>query len=216
MNFVNFDRILDPLLKSKRERAEQTIRSQVVWALGAGLVPVPLLDVAAVTAVQVSLVRQLCTIYDKPYDESKGRAIVSALISSVSASIGASVFKAIPVVGTFLGGASMAVLSGATTYAVGQVFCRHFERGGTLDSFDLPTAQALFEEEYERGKAYAQKLYNEQRGKAAEPEAQPTAATPAANEDPFVKLEKLAALRDKGIVTEEEYLRKKQELLSQL
>lgn len=215
MNLVNFDRLLDPLLKTKRERAEQAIRNQMVWALGAGLVPVPLLDVAAVTAVQVNLVKQLCELYERRYDDSQGRAIVSALISSASAGLGASMIKSIPVVGTFLGGASMAVLSGATTYAVGQVFARHFEQGGTLETFDLATARKLFEEEFERGKAYAERLYREQRGGAAEAPAAASAAAPAAD-DAFAKLEKLAALRAKGILTEDEYLSKKQQLLSEL
>jgi uncharacterized protein (DUF697 family) len=218
MNFgFNFDRVLDPLLKTKRERGEQAVRNQVLWAMGAGLVPVPILDVAAVTAVQVNLVQQLCGIYDRDYDENKGRAIVSALISSLSASLGASVFKAIPIIGTFIGGATMVVLSGGATYAVGQVFMRHFEQGGTLDTFDLATARKLFEEELERGKEVARKMYES--GEFRQPNASGAPAQPAqapVADDAFAKIEKLAALRDKGLISEEEYLTKKQQLLNSL
>jgi uncharacterized protein (DUF697 family) len=219
MNFgFNLDRVLDPLLKTKRERGEVAVRNQVLWAMGAGLVPVPILDVAAVTAVQVNLVQQLCGIYARDYDENKGRAIVSALISSLSASLGASMFKAIPVIGTYIGGASMAVLSGGATYAVGQVFMRHFEQGGTLDTFDLATARKLFEEELERGKEVARKMYESgefrQPGSAGDAPVKPAQAPVA--DDAFAKIEKLAALRDKGLISEEEYLTKKQQLLNSL
>ena len=97
------------------------------------MVPIPLIDIAAVTAVQIDMLRQIATVYGANYDASKGKAFASALAGSTFARIGASVVKALPGIGTVVGGVSMSVLSGASTYAVGTVAIGVFESGGRLD-----------------------------------------------------------------------------------
>lgn len=211
-NFINFIKDLNP---NRQQKADELIRSHVLWALGAGLVPIPLLDIAAVTAVQVDLVKKLCETYEVPFDESKGKSIIMALISSTLASLGASMIKAIPFIGSVVGGATMVVLSGGATYAVGQVFVKHFEAGGNLEDFNVSAMRKLYEEELEKGKAYASKLQQEQAAKK-NPDTTEEKATTATSpgDDVFAKLEKLSQLKEKGIITEEEFNRKKQELLS--
>src|ERR1700742_4189273 len=110
-----------------RLRAEAIINQHITWAMGAGLVPVPILAIAAVSAIQLDMLKQLATLYGVRYSESEGKAWLSALSGSILAKIAANAFKLIPGIGSILGGISMAALSGASTYALGQVAIAHFE-----------------------------------------------------------------------------------------
>jgi hypothetical protein len=59
------------------------------------------------------------------------------------------------------GSGSVAVISGAIAYAVGQVFIRHFEQGGTLEDFDSASAKEYFSEQFKAGKLIARDLLQE-------------------------------------------------------
>ena len=117
--------------------ADNIILNHVFFSLGAGLVPLPLLDIAAVTVVQLDMLKQLSRLYDVPFQEESGKSLISAIAGGIAAKFGASMIKALPLVGTFLGGVSMSVLSGASTYSIGQVFKQHFSSGGNLTNVDI-------------------------------------------------------------------------------
>ncbi len=142
----------------KRTEAEKIVKKHVIWALGGGLVPVPLLDIAAVSLVQVDMLKQLCRLYGVSYSESKGKAILSAVAGSSLASIGASAIKTIPWVGTVLGGVSMPILSGASTYALAQAIIIHFEADGNLFDMDMDKIKRAYKENFQRGKEFASNL----------------------------------------------------------
>lgn len=181
------------------DKAHPVIRKHVVWACGAGMVPVPLVDYVAVTAIQVDLIKQLCTLHGVNYSEGTGKVWASALTGGVVARMGASAIKAIPGVGTLLGGLSMAVASGAATYALGRVVNRHLANGGTMSNLDMDSARRDYQDAYEEGKKVAREA---QKNKGAG--------------DVFSKLEKLGQLRDKGVLTEAEFDAQKKRLLEQL
>jgi uncharacterized protein (DUF697 family) len=186
---------------SQRAQADAIIRSHVVWATGGGLIPIPLVDFAAVTAIQLEMLQQLAQLYGVNYSKSLGKTFVSALTGTTIARLGASFLKAIPGVGSLLGGASMALASGASTYAVGQVAINHFSRGGSLSDFVEEQARAAYEAAFERGKSYVSTVENDQGTDAARI---------------YQSLAQLGQLRDQGILTEEEFQAKKQELLARL
>jgi len=142
----------------RRERADALIRRHVVWSSGAGLIPIPLADIAAVTAVQVNLLRDLTKLYNSELPEPVLENFVTALTGGMFARIGASAVKAIPGIGSLLGGASMSIMSGASTYAVGRVAKRHLEMAGSLAKVDLAVAKREYRADYERGKEYVTKL----------------------------------------------------------
>ena len=180
--------------------ADKIIMSHVLWSMGAGLIPVPLVDVAAVTAIQIDMLKQLATLHRVDYKASGGKRFVAALSGGMFARLGASVVKAVPGVGTLVGGASMSVLSGASTYAVGKVATSIFGSGGDLSSADLDSAKKAFEETLEEGKQYATNLRQ-------------TASSP---QDVFGSLEQLGELKEKGIITEQDFDEQKQKLLSRI
>lgn len=184
---------------SKSEAAEDLIRKHVIWACGAGLVPIPIADFVAVTAVQLDLIRQLCTLHGVKYEEGTGKIWIGALTGGALARIGASAIKAIPGIGSVLGGVSMSIASGASTYGVGQVVQHHLAAGGTMSNLDVTAARAHYETEYEAGK------------KVAKEGAERDGANSVTE-----RLSQLVALKEKGLITQEEFDAKKAELLKQL
>lgn len=46
---------------------------------------------------------------------------------------------------------AMSAISGAITYAIGQVFIQHFESGGTFLDFDPKKVKEYFMEQFEEG-----------------------------------------------------------------
>ena len=182
---------------SRRPAAEKIINAHIVWAIGAGFVPVPILDIAAVTAIQLDMLKQLSTLYGVSYTESEGKVWLSALTGSLAARIGANALKLIPGIGTLIGGVSMSALSGASTYAIGQVAIGHFEGKGTLSTIDLDAAKKAYEEELEKGKRVAAKMAEEKTG----------------SKDVFAKLERLSQLKDKGVISVDDYEAMKKKLL---
>ncbi len=180
--------------------AEQIIKSHVLWAMGAGLIPIPLVDIAAVTGIQLDMIKQLARLYEVDYSASSGKAFISALVGSTLAALGASAVKIIPGIGTVLGVVSMSVLSGASTYGVGQVAAGYLSETGSLDGINMADAKRAYKEAFEKGKSVVSDL------KDKEDEARSI----------FETLEKLGKLRDQGVITEEEFEAKKKELLDRL
>ena len=123
----------------KKVQAEKTLKKYVWGGAGIGLLPVPVLDLAAVTALQVKLVHSLARIYEVPFSEHRVKALLAALlgggISVVHTPKLAGVFKILPLTAPFAVFACSG-LSAAATYAVGKVFILHFATGGTLLDFD--------------------------------------------------------------------------------
>ena len=212
-------------MDERRQRAERIIKEHIIWAIGAGLVPLPLLDIAAVTGIQLDMLKQISTNYGVSYSESEGKVWLSALTGSVFAKLAANAVKLIPGIGSVIGGISMAVISGGSTYALGQVVVNHFESGGTFDDLDVTRARRVYEEEFERGKAFAAKLAEEQKQRKAQGTASSPAPAPAATPAPeasgpprdvFEKLERLRQLRDKGVIGEDDFTQMKKKLLDQI
>jgi len=52
----------------------------------------------------------------------------------------------------------MPLFTGASTYAIGNLFIRHFESGGTLLNMDPQKMREHFKEEFENGKKVAEEV----------------------------------------------------------
>lgn len=188
----------------KLPQAGEIIKNHVGFSMGAALVPFPGADLLAVSAVQLNMLRQLAKLYNVSFFDTLGKNVISAIAGSGMARLGASLVKAIPGVGTVIGELSMPILSGASTYALGQVVAHHFQKGGTLEDLDLKTARQEYTEEMDSGKKMAEDLRREQ-------------AAPRTDSDETIeKLRKLAELRDQGVITGEEFQQLKERLLAQI
>lgn len=186
--------------------ANSIVRNHMMWSMGAGLIPVPVADVFAVSAIQLDMIRQLCTLYEVNYKDTEGKAVISALTGSLAARVGARAIKFIPGVGSVIGGVTLAILSGASTYALGEVFRKHFETGGTFLDFDPGRLKKVYNELFEKGKKYAKDIKKEQRKTEAE-EVDAIEVNERVEEvAEFVeRLQELAKLKDGGLLTDEEF-----------
>ena len=128
--------------ETREQMASKLVDRFALWSGVAGLVPIPVLDVAAVGGLQIQMVRRISQIYDVDFSENRGKALIASIAGSMipaTSGIGAaSVLKAVPVIGTIAGGFVMPVLSAGATYAIGKAFIQHFATGGTLLDFNPP------------------------------------------------------------------------------
>ena len=144
------------VVKSRHASAQDIIKTHMLAGTSLGMLPVPLLDIAALTAIQLNLLRSLSDNYGVPFNEMQGKSLLTSLVGGslpVVTTVGLSSFtKLIPGIGTFGGGLSVAVLAGAVIYATGQVFAHHFGAGGTLEDFNSKQWQAFFKQQLQEGK----------------------------------------------------------------
>ena len=201
--------------KERNRLANTVVKNHMIWSMGAGFIPIPVADFLAIGAIQLDMVRQLCKVYNLSFKESEGKALVSALTSSGLAKVGArAVIKLIPGFGQIIGGVTLAIFSGASTYALGEVFKKHFQSGGTILDFDADRLKKMYDEKFEKGKDIARKI------KADQDKAVPDDIKPVDDPESIVdeqdlvsQLKGLAELKATGALTEEEYERAKQRLL---
>ncbi len=140
-------------------RAHSLVQNYVLGSAGIALVPIPIVDLAALMALEVKLVHGLAKHYDVPFKENIARSLVASLLSGVSSILlfrGLfSLAKAIPVLGTLAGYGGIAVSSASVTYAIGEVFIKHFESGGSLLDFDAGKLKGVFKRELKNAEAKA-------------------------------------------------------------
>lgn len=149
-------------MEEKELTAKKIVKNYMWWSMGAGLIPIPLVDLAAVSGVQIKMLKDMSEIYEIKFSENKGKSIVSALLGSIvpnSLSVGnmGSLLKMVPVLGPVIGGFSMSIFSGAATYAIGKVFIQHFEAGGTFLDFNPVTVKEYFHTLYAEGQTIAKR-----------------------------------------------------------
>lgn len=143
--------------EERLEQANEVVRRNVYWAMGAGVLPLPVFDIIAITGVQLKMVRELSKIYGVTFKEGVAKKAVTALLVGLGGVglgglIGASLFKIIPVIGLSLGLASVPVVSGMLTHAIGRTFVMHFAAGGTLADFNPKAMRRYFEDEFRQAK----------------------------------------------------------------
>lgn len=153
-------------MSEKEQKALKTVKNYMWWSMGAGLIPVPWVDLAAVAAVQLKVLAEISKIYGVPFQESRGKAVISSLVGFVlphAMAFGAvgSLLKAIPVVGVLAGAPAMALFCGAYTWALGNVFIQHFESGGTFLNFKPEEVKEYFKTQFEEGRKMAATMETE-------------------------------------------------------
>jgi uncharacterized protein (DUF697 family) len=141
---------------TREEEARSIVRRYMFGNAAIGLVPIPIVDLVALTGVQIKMVQALAEHYGVDF---KADVVKSSLISLVSglgaltvgAGLALSAFKLLPIGGITAAVFSLPAASAALTYAVGRVYIMHFEAGGTLLDFDPQKMHAYFRDSYQTG-----------------------------------------------------------------
>lgn len=163
-----------------------------VCSVAAGAVaiqPLPLVDVALVTPIQIALVQGIGRIHGHKLETKSVVEILSTFGASIVAqNVIMAAAKLIPFVGWVVGPS----MSYALTYAVGEVSDHYFRHGRGVPQDDLKT---LFK------KVYAEKRMEKEQAHGK-------------NETLKKKLEQLKEAFASGLLTEDEFMKKKEQILA--
>jgi uncharacterized protein (DUF697 family) len=140
----------------KVSQAMDIVKRNMLWSAAAGVVPVPALELIAITAIEVKLVKELAEHYDTSFRKDLAKTAVLSLVGSLgSVAIGKMIalssLRVIPVLGQLVAAVSVPGMAAAITYAIGKVFVSHFEAGGTLLDFDPAKMRDFFRAEFAKG-----------------------------------------------------------------
>jgi uncharacterized protein (DUF697 family) len=157
MNVSSEDDTTQTHIRERIDRARAIVRPNVMWAMGAGVVPLPVVDVLAISAVQLKMLKELGDHYGVAFREHRVKSIVGSLIGGLgSYGLGTlavmSLMKIVPFAGQALGSVAVPIAGGALTHALGTVFVQHFESGGTFLDFDPVAMREHFRREFEAAK----------------------------------------------------------------
>src|ERR1700761_1428681 len=107
-----------PMTDAEREEAAgQLVDRYSLWSGAAGLVPIPLVDIAAVGGVQLQMLRKLSEIYNVPFTDNRGKSVIASLAGALipastattTAMTFSSVIKGIPGIGSAVSALTMPV-----------------------------------------------------------------------------------------------------------
>lgn len=122
-------------------KATPTIVAYSTLAATAGAVPVPVVDLVLLSAVQTRMLYDLANLYGQPMTAQRLGELASGLgFGLLSRQAGRSLIKVIPGVGTVIGSVAGGALAAASTYALGKAFCYYYRavlEGHVPDSADL-------------------------------------------------------------------------------
>ncbi|HEX2222691.1 MAG TPA: DUF697 domain-containing protein [Thermoanaerobaculia bacterium] len=149
-----------PILSEDRTAgAVQIIKKYALWSAGAGLIPVPGVDLAAIAGVQVKMLSELARLYDVPFRRNRAKAVILGVLGSTGAQalavgLPGTAVKMVPILGSVIGAVTTPLFAGAVTYGIGNVLVPHFERGGTLENLNptSPDVQRAYREGFDRGR----------------------------------------------------------------
>jgi uncharacterized protein (DUF697 family) len=146
------------------KEAEDIVKRYMLAALGVGFIPLPVLDMAALTGIQLGLLSRLARLYKVDFSHQVGKSVTASLVgggSSLLASVASSRFilRLVSVPGWIVGATSMSLFAGASTYAIGRVFVQHFDSGGTFLTFDPDRVRQHYADALARGREEVQSSF---------------------------------------------------------
>lgn len=152
---------------------DKILRQSVYAAMGIGILPLPFVNVAAVTADNLLMTRKLAALYNVDFKEGVAKKIIASVIgagvSTLATPLVESVVAGIPLIGLPLVIGTKPVLNGTTTYALGRMFITHFENGGSFVGANVDAMKASFTDAFKNSREW---LGDTIKGKAAEAPAE--------------------------------------------
>jgi len=133
---------------SKTPEALRLVKRYMLGSLAVGVVPMPVLDMAVLTGVQLKMLHGLAALYDVPFSSRSGRSVIASLVGG---GIPITLTSVLPV-GQLIRTAGMSVFAGASTYAIGRVFMQDFESGGEFLTLKPEKIKRFYDEKFDQGK----------------------------------------------------------------
>lgn len=128
-------------VNTESERADEIINNYMHWSMGMDFMPLKAFDNIGLTNLQIKLVVELADLYNVYYSEISGKALILSLLGDLRGKnrpkgLLGILAKNVPGGEMVTGIINKPKHAGASSYAVGQTFKLHFEKGGSLVAFD--------------------------------------------------------------------------------
>ena len=122
---------VDGYAARRRAQARSIVERHKTFAAVGGLFPLPIVNVASVTAVILRMVKQLSDLYGVPFERDRTRSFILGLVGgAVPTGLGTATASTLAFVlpaHALVGLGVSAISAGALTRGIGLVFLDHFE-----------------------------------------------------------------------------------------
>jgi uncharacterized protein (DUF697 family) len=137
--------------EERATKANTIIRNYMLGSLAVGIVPIPFLDMAVLTGLQMKMIHSLAKLYGAKFSNRLGRSTIASLVGGgMPVSLGRLL---VPGFGHLAGSIGTSVFGGASTYALGKVFRQDFASGGNFLTLVPEKVRAFYAREFDNGKA---------------------------------------------------------------
>ncbi len=138
------------------------IKKYTLLASGATLIPYEYVDVAASAVLQTLMVRELCQLYNVPYEGKIGSLAVWSSVGSLVSKAISEVINRVVVANKSESFFNLSSIAITATYmaTVGEFYKIHLRDGGTLDDVTITDLGGYLVEEIQRGDISINNLTN--------------------------------------------------------
>ncbi len=111
------------------------------WTIAMATAPLPLVDAALVSGLQIRMLSRLARLYGVPFERVQVVSLLSALFGgwtpyTITTGFAGAAARLAPELGTVIGIATSIGTSVLATETIGKMFVQHFEEGGTFLDFE--------------------------------------------------------------------------------
>lgn len=128
--------------KSRLSQAHAIVERHATYSAAGALIPLPIANVASVTAIIVRMVKMLSRLYDVPFERDRTRAIVVGMVGGAMptglAAVASSTLQYLVPASGIVGLAVSSVAAVGSTRSIGLVFIEHFEGSVALSDCPAP------------------------------------------------------------------------------
>ncbi len=140
------------------DQANHIVRNHSIVSGALGVVPIPPLGVALITANGLKMVHKLSSIYGVEFNKEIGKSAIGCFLAaygslSISGRLIWGLSTALPVAAPMIGVVTRPLISTALMYLMGKIFIQHFESGGTFLTFDPEKVRGHYAELFQEGQA---------------------------------------------------------------
>jgi uncharacterized protein (DUF697 family) len=158
------DKLLALACSERLAKANLLVKNFTLASAAIALVPLPLIDQVALISLELKMIHQLTKIYDVPFKPNIAISIISSLLSGITSGLFAralqSFSKLVPLFAT-VGSGSIAISSASVTFALGNVFIKHFEDNGTFLNINFEWFRNIFFQQLGKPKDNSQTIATE-------------------------------------------------------
>lgn len=137
---------------NKSQKADLIINSSTAAATALAVVPIPVADIVAITSIQITLIVNLGILYNKTISRHIAHGLKKVYFAGMAGSYLASLVKAIPGIGTTLGGMAQMFIAGTITFRLGLRIKQILEKDLELNKANLQRKETIEEKEQVKSK----------------------------------------------------------------